>query len=56
LRLCRSLDEIVGGMTTLRQRGSLIRTVLDARPIEKLQTVSGIVDVVAYLDARRALV
>ena len=30
--------------------------VLDARPIEKLQTVSGLVDVIAYLDARRALV
>jgi hypothetical protein len=31
-------------------------TALDGRPVEKLQTVSGLMDVIAYLDARRALV
>jgi hypothetical protein len=57
LRLFRSLDAIVGGDD--RVAASWLanpNTALDARPIEKLQTVSGLVDVIAYLDARRALV
>ncbi|WP_244546630.1 MbcA/ParS/Xre antitoxin family protein [Bosea sp. OK403] len=31
-------------------------TFLNARPIEKLQTVTGLIEVIAHLDARRALV
>lgn len=57
LRLFRSLDAIAGG--DRKVAASWIANpniVLDARPIEKLQTVSGLIDVIAYLDARRALV
>jgi hypothetical protein len=57
VRLFRSLDAIVGGDD--RVAASWLgnpNTALDARPIEKVRTVSGLVDVIAYLDARRALV
>jgi len=57
VRLFRSLDAIVGGdgavATAWLDNPNL---VLGGRPVEKLQTVSGLVDVIAYLDARRALV
>jgi uncharacterized protein (DUF2384 family) len=57
VRLFRSLDAIAGGDDKVAASWlSHPNTVLDARPIEKLQTVSGLVDVIAYLDARRALV
>ena len=57
IRLFRSLDAIVGGdATVLRQWLVNPNTVLGAKPIDKLQTVSGLTDVLAYLDARRALV
>lgn len=57
VRLYRSLDAIVGGDDTaarvwLRNEN----TMLGGKPIEKIQTISGLVDVIAYLDARRALV
>lgn len=35
---------------------SSANTVLGGKPLEKILTVSGLVDVIAYLDARRALV
>lgn len=57
IRLFRSLDAIVGGEEKVASSWlASHNVVLDARPIEKLQTVSGLVDVIAYLDARRALV
>lgn len=57
VRLFRSLDAIAGGDDKVAASWLVNpNTVLDARPIEKLQTVSGLVDVIAYLDARRALV
>jgi len=57
IRLFRSLDAIVGGdARVLRQWLVNPNTVLGAKPIDKLQTVSGLTDVLAYLDARRALV
>lgn len=57
VRLFRSLDAIVGGDDKVAASWlANPNTALDARPIEKLQTVSGLVDVLAYLDARRALV
>lgn len=57
VRLFRSLDAIVGGDNAVAAAWiANSNTVLDARPIEKLQTVSGLFDVIAYLDARRALV
>ena len=57
LRLFRALDAIVGGDTTAARawlRGA--NTVLGAAPIELIESVSGLVNVVGYLDARRALI
>ena len=57
VRLFRSLDAITGGDDKVAASWlANPNTALDARPIEKLRTVSGLVDVIAYLDARRALV
>lgn len=57
IRLFRSLDAIVGGETrVLRQWLVSPNTVLGGKPIDKLETISGLTDVLAYLDARRALV
>lgn len=57
IRLFRSLDALVGGDDGVAAAWlNAPNTVLDARPIEKLQSISGLVDVIAYLDARRALV
>ena len=57
LRLFRALDAIVGGDATAARawlRGA--NTVLGAAPIELIESVSGLVNVVGYLDARRALI
>ena len=57
IRLFRSLDAIVGGDAgVLRQWLANPNTVLGGKPIDKLQTITGLTDVLAYLDARRALV
>ncbi|MBY0497027.1 MAG: MbcA/ParS/Xre antitoxin family protein [Cyanobacteria bacterium] len=56
LRLFRSLDGIAGGDTTVAR--SWLRndnTALGAKPIAMIESVAGLVNVVAYLDARRAL-
>ena len=57
VRLFRSLDAIVGGddQVAAAWLGNP-NTTLDARPIDKIQTVAGLIDVIAYLDARRARV
>ena len=57
VRLYRSLDAIVGGDDTvagcwLKNRN----TVLGAQPIALIQTVPGLMNVIQYLDARRAVV
>lgn len=57
IRLYRSLDAIVGGdddvaAEWLRHDNS----ALNAKPIDSMKTLTGLYDVVAYLDARRALV
>jgi len=57
VRLYRSLDAIVGGDDAVAKvwlRND--NTALGGKPIDKIQTVSGIVDAIAYLDARRAIV
>ena len=57
VRLFRSLDAIVGGDDNVAAAWIVNpNTALDARPVEKMQAVSGLIDVIAYLDARRALV
>ena len=56
LRLFRSLDGIAGGDTTVAR--AWLRnenTALGAPPITMIESVAGLVNVVAYLDARRAL-
>lgn len=57
VRLFRSLDAIVGGDPVVARAwlGNM-NTAIGARPIEKIQSVVGLVDVIAYLDARRAVV
>jgi hypothetical protein len=56
LRLFRSLDGIAGGDTTVAR--AWLRndnTALGATPVALIESVTGLVNVVAYLDARRAL-
>lgn len=57
VRLYRSLDAIVGGDDAVA--GSWLKnrnTALDAEPIALIQTVPGLMNVIQYLDARRAVV
>jgi hypothetical protein len=57
IRLYRSLDAIVGGDD--RVAGAWLRSrnvQLDEEPLKLIQTVSGLVNVLQYLDARRAVV
>jgi transcriptional regulator with XRE-family HTH domain len=57
IRLYRSLDALIGG-DDLAARAWLsnTNTVLGAAPIELIQSVSGLMNVIQYLDARRAVV
>jgi DNA-binding XRE family transcriptional regulator len=57
IRLYRSLDAVVGGddsvaQAWLRNENSILRDP----PLQLIQTVSGLTDVIQYLDARRAVV
>jgi hypothetical protein len=57
VRLYRSLDSIMAGDDAvaadwLRNKN----TMLNGVPLELIQSVSGLVDVIAYLDSRRAIV
>ncbi|MBW8300595.1 MAG: MbcA/ParS/Xre antitoxin family protein [Hydrogenophaga sp.] len=57
IRLFRSLDAITGGDDAVARawlKGE--NTLLGGAPLTKIATVSGLVDVLAYLDARRALI
>jgi len=57
LRLYRSLDAIVGGDDTVASAWlKNSNTALNARPIDLIRTVPGLMNVVQYLDARRAVV
>lgn len=57
IRLFRSLDAISGGDETVARTWLRSRnTALDGVPAEKILTIAGLADVLAYLDARRALV
>lgn len=57
VRLYRSLDAIVGGDAAVAQAWLRRRnTALDGRPIEKITSIPGLVETIAYLDARRAIV
>ena len=55
VRLYRSRDAIVGG--DRQAAASWLRsfnTALDARPIDAIQSITGLVNVIGYLDSRRA--
>lgn len=55
VRAFRSLDAITGGDEAVARRWLQgPNTALAARPVERMTTVQGLVDVAAYLDARRA--
>ena len=57
VRLFRSLDAITGGDETVaRAWMSAENSALRARPVDRIVSISGLVDVLAYLDARRAIV
>jgi hypothetical protein len=55
IRLFRSLDAITGGDDAASAHWLIERNLaLDAVPLDKARTIVGLVDVIAYLDARRA--
>jgi hypothetical protein len=57
VRLYRSLDAIVGGDDAIAGVWLKNRNVaLDAEPLALIQTVPGLMNVIQYLDARRAVV
>jgi hypothetical protein len=57
VRLFRSLDSIVGGDDAVaRDWLRSDNAFLGGRPLDLIETVPGLVNVLAYLDARRALV
>ncbi len=56
VRLFRSLDAIAGGEDeVVRAWMKNPNAALGGAPVERIVTVSGLVDVLAYLDARRAV-
>ena len=55
VRAFRSLDAITGGDEKVARAWMVSpNTALGARPIDRITTAQGLVNVVAYLDARRA--
>jgi hypothetical protein len=57
IRLFRSLDAIVGGDETVARAWLRAdNSALGGKPLKLIETVPGLVDVLGYLDARRALV
>jgi uncharacterized protein (DUF2384 family) len=57
VRLFRSLDAMVGGDEAVARAWlANPNLALDAKPAEKIRTIAGLLDVIAYLDARKALV
>lgn len=57
VRLFRSLDTLVGGdQASARAWLANVNTALSARPLNQIQTINGLYNVIAYLDARRAVI
>jgi len=57
VRLFRSLDAMTGGDERVAAAWLVNdNTALSGKPIDLIQTVSGLANVIQYLDARRALV
>jgi len=56
IRLFRSLDAIAGGDETVAQAWLRSDNIaLGERPLDRIRTITGLLDVIAYLDARRAV-
>lgn len=56
LRLFRALDAVVGGEERVARAWLRnANTALGGVPVERIGSVTGLVDVLAYLDARRAV-
>ncbi len=57
IRLFRSLDAITGGdQATARAWIRSENTALGGKPLDLIVRLSGLIDVIVYLDARRAIV
>ncbi|WP_455172703.1 antitoxin Xre/MbcA/ParS toxin-binding domain-containing protein [Azospirillum largimobile] len=57
IRLYRSLDTIVGGEADVASAWLRnFNTALDGKPLEQIQTIIGLLNVIGYLDSRRAIV
>jgi hypothetical protein len=57
VRLFRSLDAIAGGDEDVARAWlANPNSTLGGKPVEKIRSLAGLVDVIAYLDARRAQV
>ena len=57
IRMYRSLTSIVGGDdSTARSWLNNYNTALQAIPVERIQSVDGLINVINYLDARRAII
>ncbi len=56
IRLYRSLDAVAGGdLAVMRRWLRTPNAALDGIPLDRLFTVTGLLDVLAYLDGRRAV-
>ena len=57
VRLYRSLDAIVGGDDIVARQWIVSHnTALSAVPLNLMRSIPGLIDVIEYLDARRAVV
>ena len=57
VRLYRSLDAVVGGDDAVAGKWlANANTALEGTPVELIQSVSGLTNVIQYLDARRAVI
>ena len=57
VRLYRSLDAVVGGDDAVARAWlANENTALNATPLDLIQSISGLANVIQYLDARRAVV
>lgn len=57
VRLYRSLDAVIGGDDSVASQWLTNQNIaLNGKPLEMIQTISGLANVIQYLDSRRAVV
>lgn len=57
VRLYRSLDAVIGGDDSVASQWLANENiVLNGKPVDLIQTISGLANVIQYLDSRRAVV